>query len=194
MYEKRDWREIDFSKPGFWLVRVDSDVARELVKRNTKNRRVRPSQRHIIGRQIDSGEYQSNHPQSVLFDENGVLMDGQHRLLEIADRELYGDAAPWVRIETGVPVEMRKYLDTGISRTLDDRVVLHEDAMFNKFVCSIITASRPFAKGVHGNAKKPLPSDAIVFFEQHSKALHATYEIHRGEKATGQVMVSLAAM
>jgi hypothetical protein len=193
MFKETKPSELLIAKPGLHLVKVDSDVARDWLRLNIKNRRIRKTLVAYLRRQIESNEWQSNHPQPIVFSDAGRLIDGQHRLTAIAEAEIYNGSSVKMRVETGADDKIREYMDTGITRTLDDRVELDSDLVFNKFVSQIISIDMMLGNKT-GKYGKATPEDAKEFFTLHEKALRLVYDRHRREKATGQVAVSLAAM
>ena len=127
MFKEIKPHQLKVTTPGLFIVRVDSDVARDWLKLNLKNRRIRKTLVEYLKRQIESGEWQSNHPQPVVFSDAGRLIDGQHRLTAIAESEVYNGSSVCLRVETGASDGIREYMDTGIARTLEDRVELDSD-------------------------------------------------------------------
>lgn len=97
---------------------VTPEVAEEWLERNDNNRPLNRTTVDQIVKQIKRGEWQLTH-QGIAFDEEGRLLDGQHRLHAV--------------VRSGVPVEMMiihdaprssfAVLDTGRKRTGKD--VLH---------------------------------------------------------------------
>lgn len=65
------------------LVILTPAIAREWLKHNTNNRPLRPSQVENLRLMFSRGEYTLTH-QGIAFDEDGVVIDGQHRLGAIA--------------------------------------------------------------------------------------------------------------
>ncbi|MES2634057.1 MAG: hypothetical protein V4669_13870 [Pseudomonadota bacterium] len=65
------------------LERLTPKIARELLKRNTDNRDLRPSHVETLRTSFSRGEYVTTH-QGIAFDIEGALLDGQHRLHAIA--------------------------------------------------------------------------------------------------------------
>jgi len=185
--------DLAITEPGLHLVKVDSDVAREWLKLNVKNRRIRQTLVAYLKRQIETNEWKSNHPQPIVFSDKGRLIDGQHRLSAIAEAEIYNGSSVKMRVETGADDSIREYMDTGISRTLDDRVELDPDLVFNKFVSQIINVNLMLSSKL-GKYGKATPEDAKEFFSVHKKALRQAFDRTRREKATGQIAVAFAAM
>lgn len=65
------------------IVEVTPKLAREWLKANTENRPLRPSHVETLRASFERGEYVMTH-QGVAFDDDGVLLDGQHRLTAIS--------------------------------------------------------------------------------------------------------------
>jgi len=178
------------TQPGLHLVKVDSNVARDWLRFNEKNRRIRGRLVEYLRIQIQSGEWQENHPQPIVFSDAGRLIDGQHRLTAIAEAEVYNGSSVKMRVETGAKDSVREYLDTGTPRALEDRVKLDDDLYLNKFASQILKAQVV----LYGNCKRSSPKEAKEFFGNHGDAVKRVYETHRKEKGTGQITVALAAM
>lgn len=178
------------TQPGLYLVKVDSNVARDWLRYNEKNRRIRGRLVEYLRIQIESGEWQENHPQPIVFSDAGRLIDGQHRLTAIAEAEVYDGNSVKMRVETGAKDSVREYLDTGTPRSLEDRVEMHEDLELNKFAAQLLKAEVVLL----GTGKRSSPNEAKEFFCKHGDAIKRVYETHRKEKGTGQICVALAAM
>lgn len=63
-----------------WLT-VTPELAEEILAiRNPYNRPIRDGAAEKISREMLSGEYRSDNGEALIFDQNGDLLDGQHRL------------------------------------------------------------------------------------------------------------------
>lgn len=186
--------QLVVAKPGLFVVNVDSNVARDWLKLNFKNRRIRRTLVEYLKRQIETGEWQSNHPQPVVFSDAGRLIDGQHRLTAIAESEVYNGSSVYLRVETGASDSIREYMDTGITRTLDDRVELDGDLRLNKFATQIISCHLMIVADKAQKYGKATPEDAKEFYAIHHESVKHVFERHRREKGTGSIPVALAAM
>lgn len=91
-----------------------------LTESNADNRPLRKGWVTKLAEAIRRGEWQVTH-QGIAFDENGVLLDGQHRLAAI------GEAGTSVQmlVSRGVPAEVYDALDTGRARTAGDVLKAH---------------------------------------------------------------------
>lgn len=74
------------------LVSVTPSLAREWLKKNTKNRPIRPSHVETLRQALVRGEQVTTH-QGIAFDTEGELIDGQHRLAAIS---LMTDGFSWL--------------------------------------------------------------------------------------------------
>lgn len=101
---------------------VNPTLATLWLEKNTKNRPVHDSKVKLYAERMRAGEWRLN-GEAVIFDKNGDLIDGQHRL--------------WAVIESGVTVQMlvvrgvdpdvRPTIDTGLSRSIRDVLAMQGD-------------------------------------------------------------------
>ena len=84
-----------------------------------KNRTVR--QAHVVGlaEQMKAGQWVLS-AQGIIFDENGTLIDGQHRLMAIIKA---GVVVP-ITVTRGAPEASFKVLDSGSGRTMADALMI----------------------------------------------------------------------
>jgi hypothetical protein len=66
-------------------IRINPKLATEWLKRNTQNRPHQPRHVEALRVAFANGEYRETH-QGIAFDENHQLLDGQHRLMAIAQQ------------------------------------------------------------------------------------------------------------
>jgi len=190
--EERRFEDVDLSKRELVAVRITSDQALKWLNLNERNRRVRKTLVEYLARQIKSGEWQPSHPQPVVFSDAGRLIDGQHRLLAIASSAITNGDGVLIRVETGAPDHVREYLDTGISRNLEDRVELSQDMAINKLAAQLVTADYQFHRAKRG--RKPSPDDAREFWDNNSSAIIWCSRIKRKDRGVGLAAVALAAV
>jgi hypothetical protein len=183
--------QLDIRKPALVRVMVDSYVAKSMLALNVKNRRQRRAAVDYLKHQIRTGEWRDDHPQPVIFSDSGRLIDGQHRLQAIAEMDIGPGNALMMRVETGARDDVREYLDTGVPRTLDDRVELVADHLHNKVISQICTWSNGAR---NASRKRPSPEDAKEFFVEHAEALVFVAQNHKRERGTGKIQIAFAAM
>lgn len=102
--------------PRVYRVLVTSPMAQVMLSRNTRNRKPRASDvTHYGNAMKEEGGWLLTH-QSLAFDVNGVLVDGQQRLGAIVESGRTAD----LFIMCGMPPESFEVVDTGRKRTAAD--------------------------------------------------------------------------
>ena len=95
------------------IVLMTPQKAKEILTyKNGKNRYIRMNTVAKFVQDIKEGRWQVTH-QGIAFDENGTLIDGQHRLLAIAE----GGRDCQIMVSYNVPRKSFSVLDCGVSRT-----------------------------------------------------------------------------
>ncbi|MGY3200450.1 hypothetical protein [Streptomyces sp. TE5632] len=102
---------------------VSPELAAEWLTHNTSNRPLSKAAVQQLAGRIQRGEWQLTH-QGIAFDEDGVLIDGQHRLAAIAKA---GITVP-LTVTHGVPRTAFTVMDTGRKRTGRDTLTLAGEA------------------------------------------------------------------
>jgi len=103
--------------PGYEarMVLVTPALAAELLKRNTHNRKVREVTVAKYAKELIAGEWVAV-PSGIGIDENGTLIDGQHRLRAVMDS---GVPAALLLV-SGFPAKSQSKCDRHLRRTLRD--------------------------------------------------------------------------
>jgi hypothetical protein len=102
-------------RPKAAIETITPAQAEKYLERNVVNRGVRSSLVQRFIQVIYDGEWHLN-GETIKFDSNGDLLDGQHRLMAIAEA---GMAVPVVVVRN-LPPETRSSIDIGARRTLAD--------------------------------------------------------------------------
>ncbi|MFC9953182.1 hypothetical protein ACFVIN_22370 [Streptomyces prasinus] len=102
---------------------VTPELAAEWLTRNTSNRPLSKATVQQLAARIQRGEWQLTH-QGIAFDEDGVLIDGQHRLAAVVKAGL---TVP-LTVARGVPRTAFTVMDTGRKRTGRDTLALAGEA------------------------------------------------------------------
>lgn len=105
------------------VLEVSPQLATEWLTHNTNNRPLSKNAVQQLADRIQRGEWQLTH-QGIAFDEDDVLIDGQHRLAAIVKA---GIAVP-LTITHGVPRTAFTVMDTGRKRTGRDALTLAGEA------------------------------------------------------------------
>lgn len=183
--------ELNLKVRGIYRVKLTPENAAKWLVLNIGNRRVRKTLVEYLKRQIAAGEWQNDHPQPIVFSTSGQLIDGQHRLLALCQSEV-SHVVVWVH--TGCQEAVREYLDTGIVRTLDDRVALVPDDLKANLFASQIILGFWAVSGQHAKAGRPSPEEARELFALHENAILWAYGIQHRERGVGKAIVSCAAV
>ncbi|MFI2643966.1 hypothetical protein [Streptomyces sp. NPDC018610] len=105
------------------VLEVSPELAAQWLARNTNNRPLSKNTVQQLAGQLQRGEWQLTH-QGIAFDEDDVLIDGQHRLAAIVKS---GIAVP-LTVAHGVPRTAFTVMDTGRKRTGRDALALAGEA------------------------------------------------------------------
>lgn len=94
---------------------VTPEDARLILETNTRNRPLNAAHVSMFEAQLKRGEMQITH-QGIAISENNTLLDGQHRLMAIANTGISAN----LMVTTGLPESVFAVLDTGSKRTAGD--------------------------------------------------------------------------
>lgn len=95
-------------------VLITPEMAKEFLKRNTNNRKIKTARINKYAAEMARGKWQIN-PEGISFYENGTLRDGQNRLLAI----IKANTPTYLNMTTGVPNDS-VICDRGAGRSLGD--------------------------------------------------------------------------
>jgi len=106
------------TKPEFKVMQMTPEKAKQiLVAKNRNNRSIRPSNLKRLTSAIENGEWKITN-QGIAFDEEGNLIDGQHRLAAILQT---GKTVP-ILVGTNMDPRIFDCVDTGAARTAGDGI------------------------------------------------------------------------
>lgn len=94
------------------IKKITPDIAKKLLENNTANRSVRQSTIDRYAELMKSGQWHDN-GESISIDENGVIVNGQHRLMACVKAGIPFNAV----IVKGVKSEDSFLYDSGVNRT-----------------------------------------------------------------------------
>ena len=143
---------------------VSPQMATQLLERNV-NRKLRWPFIARLKSDIGGGSYLPTH-QAIGIYEDGSLCDGQHRLTAIAE----SGVGQWMWICYGIPLSSKLVIDSGISRTDFDQLVLSGFEVTRKSV-EIVKCNQEIKTGA---ALKMTRSEIAEFCERHREALAFT--------------------
>lgn len=115
---------------------VSAEQAREWLKLNTSNRRIRRSHVEEFKRMFERKEYRITH-QGVSFGIDGALQDGQHRLTALA--EMPDGFSVVMSVTRGLEKEAFEVHDRGVKRTYSDSLRISRGlAEVSRFLAAIV--------------------------------------------------------
>lgn len=103
------------NEPSIKIVEVTPKLAEKWLGKNVQNRNLRKNIVAALVRDMRNGDFQLN-GETIKFDTNGNLLDGQHRLHAIV---LSGITAMML-VVTGIPTEAMGTIDAGAKRKFSD--------------------------------------------------------------------------
>jgi hypothetical protein len=103
------------------LETITPAAAREFLKNNTHNRMVRDAWVNTLACEIANNRWETTH-QGIAIAADGTIIDGQHRLLAIAQAGI----AVEVYVARDVPMEIQVVTDTGSKRNVADFLNLND--------------------------------------------------------------------
>lgn len=121
---------------------ISPERAKEMLEHNTKNRKLNMLQVSAIASTIENGHYEFT-SQSIGFDTNGTLTDGQHRLHAIIKA---GKTVPMVVV---YGANQSVFTDRGKKRTVSENLSICYDDEFNSRVVSMINHAYRIVTGRH---------------------------------------------
>ncbi len=92
---------------------ITPDVAKQYLEHNDRNRDLDKTNASLIGSDMDSGAWNDQNPAAVVFDENGSLANGQHRLIGI----VHTGRTVTMLVVRGVSRDVYLTMDSGKSRS-----------------------------------------------------------------------------
>lgn len=146
------------------FVLVTPDRAQRWLDTQPKQRAIRADRVDDLKRDVRDGAWEPANGQTIVFDEHGLLMDGQHRLSAIAGAHV----AVWCLVVRGASRETMPTIDVGIVRSQAD--LLHMEGEANSVALSgVVTWLWRFERGsasIKSN-RRPTRSEAIVVLKNH---------------------------
>lgn len=114
---------------------ITPELAAKYLEKNHSNRPIRKAHVRMFVRMMLDGDFHLTH-QGLAFSDEGVLLDGQHRLLAIIQS---GETVS-MTITEGLPASAYKDMDCGVGRSLSDRVLFDESHEKNSKISGVCLA------------------------------------------------------
>lgn len=157
--------------------RITPARAKEWLGRNEANRNLRAVKVNEYARDMAAGKW-SLSGESIKFDYNGNLIDGQHRLTAGRESGVTFESV----VVRGLPPTVRSVIDTGAKRSAGDALKMAGLSVGGKSVAAVTTLSMAIHRGQVLKAGERTPqathSEVIDFYDQHRDVLD--YAIYIG--------------
>lgn len=171
--------------PNCFIVNVTPELASTWIAKNNFNRPLKP---HLVCdyvRDIESGNWHRTH-QGIAFDNDGVVLDGQHRLYAIIRT---GRTVPML-VFLGENADFHKMIDRGVTRSMLDivRLELKDNTIKGKHltVLKAMIAGR-FCKCMHHLTS----AEMTMFFRRYGATVRTAVDI-LGETADTTLLAVVA--
>ena len=113
-----------------------SEEIDELLERSPNFRHLRHSRRDKLIREMRLDRWRCDNGEVVIFDEKGLLLDGQHRLAAASIYQRETDHTVWFAVVTGASRAAERTVDTGDQRKFID--FLQNEAVSNRTIVAAI--------------------------------------------------------
>lgn len=152
-------------------------IAKELLARNKRNRKVSDRNYQVVLRSIIRNEWKLN-GEAIKIDRNGYVLDGQHRLHAIVESE--------TPIETfiieGLDPDTQDTMDTGKSRTVADVLQIRGEKNTHTLASIIRRIYIYEAHGIKAATSASYPTtnrEVLAFYEQNPWIESLVHEARR---------------
>lgn len=175
------------------LVYVTDDMAGKWLATNFGNRPVRKAMVARIAGCIERGEFVFT-AETVKFDRDGNLIDGQHRLNAIVESGL----GAWLLVVRGLSREAAEFMDQGATRTIAD--VLGQRGVSNRHAVSAIARWRLLwdlgSYSRHGKGSRDITRAEVVEYSHQNEdtltlAAHQAASVARALGCGGSAVFGL---
>jgi hypothetical protein len=160
-------REKQVQAKEYDRVTITPEIATTYLRLNKSNRPLRQQTIQRFAKLMEAGQFVQDHPDHIMFDEQGYLINGQHRLHAIVRSQTSQE----MRVLRHVPREMAHVIDIGIRRTIEDSVWIARGDKVDRLGLKLLTR---FAGGGWVQASGQLPytrEELVVIYDKYNEAL-----------------------
>lgn len=169
---------LDIRKPAWFLALIPWTVAKFWLENyNTRNRTMSPKHVSYLAKILDNHEWRADLDDPIVFDWEGNLQNGQHRL-EASVKTKRDIIVP---LRTGADPALYKYRDSGKPRTYVDRSNYSDHNWQNQVINKVITA---WIKEITGDTARLSQDARDKFFEDHKEELTWIAEANASNSAS----------
>ena len=127
---------------------ITPEIAKKMLEANTRNRSIRSENLAKLVRDMEAGNFKCN-GDGIRFDRNGVMLDGQHRLLAL----LQTGTTHQMLVVTGLAPEVMPTIDVGARKEAGDFLAL-EGYLNGKKIAATINVLAGLARGMEKRTLK----------------------------------------
>lgn len=143
------------------IVTITADKARDLLARNTSNRKVSKTNLNVVVAALRRGEWKVN-GEAIKVAEDGTILDGQHRLIACMETGI----AIRTLVVTGLPADTQQTMDTGKARSPKDVLALRGHSNSGNLAAATLAIIRSEQYSIRaaakGDASYPVTTAQIV--------------------------------
>jgi len=141
---------------GTKTLMFDRELAEAVLRLNTGNRRVNRRKIDQLARQMKSGEFE-NTGEPIIISAEGVINNGQHRLLALVE----ADVALDMDVRFGIPRKAFSKTDTGTSRSSADVLTIKGVGAGGQ-VASAVRLLVLYRRGLPGSIREFVSNDEVA--------------------------------
>lgn len=119
------------------VMTITPEIANEMLKKNTSNRNINRHHLLALSTAMERGDWHLN-GQTVSFDTNGDLQDGQHRLAAV----IKSGVPTQMLVVRGVDPEARATVDVGRKRTVADELMIRGEGNSKSLASIMVMVKR----------------------------------------------------
>lgn len=149
--------------PKFMPMDVTPQMAKDWIEKcNLINRPVRSSHVKHLARQMELGRWSNETPQPIVFTIDGILLDGQHRLLAL----IMANKVVRFQVATVKNDSVFRYLDQGANRSNSDITGLHSSICGPiQYLLRCMNVQKPTPADIEEYLNTPLMTNAKIAHE-----------------------------
>lgn len=147
-------------------IRINADIARNLLKNNKSNRNVRPGVVKKYARDMMRGDWHSTHQGIAIYDD-GQVADGQHRLLAIIE----SDAEIDMLVTFGIPREASLGIDQHAIRAAHDCIKIASGCNLSKSAVGVIRCLMVELQESQQYSVRPSATELYDYYVNHEKII-----------------------
>lgn len=117
---------MDFSEKNYETILITPEIGRKILSQHNNYRALNERRVKLYCEAMKSGSWCISQP--IMFNEEGKLCDGQHRIQAVIDSGI----PQWFIVLCGIPFESISSLDNGQSRTLNQVLCYERSEAFSR--------------------------------------------------------------